>query len=208
MGKGSLIIGLTGGIGTGKSTVAQMFVKLGAYLIDSDQIARKIVQQGEEGWEKIRQVFGPAYFLPDGQLNRGKLAQLIFRDPQARAQLDQITHPLIRKEIMAKIKEQKSAGLVPVVIVDIPLLYEVGAQHLVDQVVVVFVPPELQLERLMQRDNLTREEAKDRIQAQMSLAEKIEKAQIVIDNSQSRLITEQQVRSVWWQWMEEYGSPL
>ena len=208
MKKGPLIIGLTGGIATGKSTVAQMFVQLGAHLIDSDQIARQIVQPGEAGWEKIRQVFGPAYFLPDGQLARSKLAQLIFQDSQARAELEQITHPLIKGEILTQINEQKAVGRAPVVIVDIPLLYEVGAEDLVDQVVVVSVSPRLQLERLIQRDHLTREAALARIQSQMSLDAKIDKAQIVIDNSQSPLLTKQQVRRVWWQWMEEYGLPL
>ncbi len=189
------VLGLTGGIGSGKSMVARMFAQIGADVIDADQLARDVVEPGQPALEEIATAFGRDILLPDGRLHRGKLAGIIFADPAARARLNAITHPRIRQRMDAEIAARRSGS--GVLVVDIPLLYENDRTATVEAVIVVWVNEKTQLRRLRERDGLTLEEARQRIAAQMPLDEKRARADMVIDNSGSRENTRRQVEAIY-----------
>ncbi|MEA2636227.1 MAG: dephospho-CoA kinase [Chloroflexota bacterium] len=189
------VLGLTGGIGSGKSMVAQIFAKLGAVVIDADQLAREVVEPGQPALREIAVTFGPDVLLPDGRLDRSKLAQIIFANPVERAKLDAITHPRIRTRIDELIKARRSGP--GVLMVDIPLLYENDRKHTVEKVIVVWVDPQTQLRRVRQRDGLSVEAARQRIAAQMPLDAKRARADHVIDNSGTKEDTRRQVESIY-----------
>jgi dephospho-CoA kinase len=193
-----LRVGLTGGIAAGKSIVARQLADLGAVIIDSDQLAREVVEPGTAGLAAIRRRFGDDILLPDGGLDRAKMAQIVFADPKARADLNAIVHPLVRAEAT------RLATLAPsdaVVVQVIPLLVETGQQDNFDRIVVVDLPEQTQLDRLMQRDHLTEEQARARIAAQASRAERLAIADDVIDNSGTPVQTAHQARELWDCWM-------
>ncbi|MDA7027189.1 dephospho-CoA kinase [Bacillus sp. CLL-7-23] len=187
----TLVIGLTGGIASGKSTVAHMFQKRGITVVDADLIAKEVVEKGKAAYQKIIEVFGEKVLLDNGEVDRKKLGTLVFTNEDKRKQLNEIVHPEVRKA-MIKQRDQAIQANEQFVVLDIPLLYESGLESLTDKVLVVWVPKHLQLERLMKRNQLTEEEAKNRINAQLSLDEKKEKADVVIDNSGSLENTKQQ----------------
>jgi dephospho-CoA kinase len=189
------VLGLTGGIGSGKSMVASMFAQLGADLIDADQLARDVVEPGQSALGEIATAFGRDILLPDGRLDRGKLARIIFADPVARGKLNAITHPRIRERMDAAIAARASRP--GVLIADIPLLFENDRASTVEMVIVVWVDAETQLRRLLERDRLTGQEASQRIAAQMPLDEKRARADVVIDNSGSRESTLHQVEAIY-----------
>lgn len=189
------VLGLTGGIGSGKSMVASMFSQLGADVIDADQLARDVVEPGQPALDEIATAFGRDILLPDGRLDRGKLARIIFADPVARGKLNAITHPRIRERMDAAIAARASQP--GVLIADIPLLYENDRASTVEAVIVVWVDPATQLRRLLERDGLTEEEARQRIAAQMPLDEKQARADVVIDNGGSRENTKRQVEAIY-----------
>jgi dephospho-CoA kinase len=189
------LLGLTGGIGSGKSMVASMFAQLGADVIDADQLARDIVEPGQLALEEIASAFGRDILLPDGGLDRGKLARIIFADPVARRTLNAITHPRIQERMAAEISARASRP--GILIADIPLLYENERTGAVEAVIVVWVDPETQLRRVLERDGLTEDEARQRIAAQMPLDEKRARADVVIDNSGSRESTQRQVEAIY-----------
>jgi dephospho-CoA kinase len=189
------VLGLTGGIGSGKSMVAQMFARLGAVVIDADQLAREVVEPGQPALQEIAATFGPDVLLPDGRLDRPKLARIIFADPAERAKLDAITHPRIRVRLDQEIKLRGSGP--GVLIVDIPLLYENDRTSTVETVIVVWVDPQTQLRRIRERDGLSADGARQRIAAQMPLEEKRARADHVIDNSGSREDTRRQVEAIY-----------
>jgi dephospho-CoA kinase len=188
------VLGLTGGIGSGKSMVAQMFARLGAVVIDADQVAREVVEPGQPALQEIAAAFGGDVILPDGHLDRPKLAEIIFADAAERAKLDAITHPRIRTRMDESIKARRSGP--GVLIVDIPLLYENGRRTTVEKVIVVWVDPQTQLRRIRQRDGLSAEAAHQRIAAQMPLEAKRARADHVIDNSGTREDTRRQVEAI------------
>jgi len=189
------VLGLTGGIGSGKSMVASMFARLGADVIDADQLAREVVEPGQPALEEIAAAFGRDILLPDGRLDRGMLARIIFADPVARARLNAITHPRIQERMAT---EMALRGSRPgVLIVDIPLLFENDRTSSVESVIVVWVDPKTQLRRLIERDGLTADEARQRIAAQMPLDEKRARADLVVDNSGSRENTRRQVEAIY-----------
>lgn len=188
-----MLIGLTGGIASGKSTVSAIFIKNNIPVIDADKIAREVVQPNQEAWAKIIKHFGQAILLPDQTINREKLGKIIFNDETQRKILNDITHPIIINEIKAK--ANKLLAFYNHVIVDIPLLFESKRESLFDLIIVVYVEEDVQLQRLMQRDNLTKDEALVRINTQMSLAEKKQRADIVIYNHQGIEETEKQVQA-------------
>lgn len=190
-------IGLTGGIATGKSTVAAMLRHLGACVIDADQIAREMVEPGQPAYQDIVNHFGPQVLLANGQLNRPYLAKQVFNDVEARELLNWLTHPRVIERIEALVDQLAASGYRLPVVLDIPLLIEAGMADSVDQVWLVMTDRETQLQRLMQRDNLTEAEAKLRINAQMSLAEKADCAHCLIDNSGSLYDTQQSVCKLW-----------
>ncbi len=194
-----MIIGLTGGIATGKSTVSSMLVRRGAHLVDADQIAREVVEPGSPVLSKVVERFGQAVLLGDGSLNRKQLGELIFNDSSARQDLEAILHPAIRqliKDRMIAYDQQDPAGLT---VVDIPLLYESKLDELLgfNEVLVVYIPRAVQLRRLMERDGLSENDAHRRLKAQMDIEEKKQRADVVIDNSGSLNQTEAQVSHYW-----------
>jgi len=190
------IIGLTGGIASGKSTVANMLRALGARVVDADVIARRVVEPGQPAWEEIVAWLGRDILRPDGGLDRKKLGDLVFADGEARARLEMITHPRIAAAVEQALAEAEAEGLAAAV-VDAPLLYEAGWDAKVDEVWVVAADDESQLRRLTARDGLTPEEAKARVAAQMALAEKRRRADVVIDNSSDLERTRREVRRAW-----------
>ncbi|MED1740338.1 dephospho-CoA kinase [Bacillus swezeyi] len=188
----TLVIGLTGGIASGKSTVAHMFQQCGITVVDADVIAKEAVEQGMPAYRDIVSVFGDGILLETGDIDRKKLGEIVFTNEEKRMQLNEIVHPEVRKTMIIQRDEAIQAGE-QFVILDIPLLYESGLEHLTDKVIVVWVPKELQLKRLMKRNQLNEDEALNRIHAQFSLDEKKKKADAVIDNSGSLKDTEKQL---------------
>ncbi len=191
-----LILGLTGGIATGKSTVAKMFVELGAAHVDADSLAREVVAVGEPAWRAIADYFGTSVLLADGSLDRKALARLVFSDLQALAALNAITHP----PIIALARERLTAagaGGALLCVLEAPLLYETGLDREADRVVVVTAAEATQLARLMEREQLTQTEARLRLAAQLPLAEKARRADYCIDNDGPLTATWRQVRELW-----------
>lgn len=191
------IIGLTGGIACGKSTVSKALRALGACIIDADALAHELSQPNQALFNAYVQRFGMAIVTPGGTLDRAAIARLIFTDPTMRAEVEQISHPLIRRAVEERLrmaeKEQKRAA-----VLDVPLLFEAGWDALADEVWVVALPPEEQLTRLLARDKTMSEgEARARIAAQMPLAEKCARADVVIDNSGTKEETRDYVGQLW-----------
>ncbi|MFD0673477.1 dephospho-CoA kinase [Cohnella sp. GCM10027633] len=194
-------IGLTGGIATGKSTVANLLAARGANVIDLDRIAREIVEPGQPALARIAERFGQAVLREDGSLDRKKLGAIVFADEGERKALESITHPAIRsvmKERMANYEREEPSKLV---VVDVPLLYESGLESYYDEVMVVYVPRDEQLRRLMKRDGMSAEDAEKRLSAQMDIEEKKSRADIVIDNAGNSEHTKRQVE----RWMRDRG---
>ncbi len=181
-GRPPLVVGLTGGIASGKSAVAAVFVSLGAGLVDTDAVAREVVAPGETGLAAVRAAFGAAVLHPSGELDRAALRGLVFEDDAKRRQLESLLHPLIRTRTVAKLEEVRT----PYAIVAVPLLVETDFGQLVDRVLVVDCPEQLQLERLMKRDAIPRPEALAMLRAQADRATRLKAAHDVIDNSGTR----------------------
>jgi dephospho-CoA kinase len=193
------VIGITGGIASGSSLVAGMFRDLGAVVVEADQVAREAVQPGTEVYRKIVEAFGKDVVLPDGGLDRRRLGAIVFKDPVARRRLNVMTHPEIRRRIQAQVERAAAEQPDAVVIVDVPLLLDTTGPEAfeLDGVIVVVATPEQQIERLMARDNLTREEAEQRLAAQRPVAEKAAEADWVIDNTGTVEETRGQVGILW-----------
>ena len=193
------VIGLTGGISSGVTLVARMFGELGAVVIEADQVSREVVRPGTDTYRTIVEVFGPGIVGTDGTLDRRRLGQIVFEDPAARARLNVITHPAIRRRIWERIEQIRRDAPDTVVIVDIPLLLDTAGPETfdLDGVIVVTATPELQISRTMQRDGLSREEAQRRLDAQRPVALKAAEADWVIDNSGSVAQTRAQVEALW-----------
>ncbi|MFJ8063332.1 dephospho-CoA kinase [Psychrobacillus sp. NPDC096426] len=194
-----MIIGLTGSIASGKSTVSNMLKVLGYPIVDADLVARVVVERGTETLQTIQEVFGQEVIAEDGTLNRGKLGEIIFSSPSKRKQLNDIIHPAIRAEMLRQ-KEQLLIDGHPTIIMDIPLLFESKLQSYVEKILVVTVTEETQLERLMARNNYTLEEAKARIQSQLPLSIKEKEADAVIYNNGTLESTEQQLKKILSDW--------
>ena len=187
-----LKIGLTGGVASGKSTVARLFENLGAPLIDTDIVAREVVEPGQEGLAAIRDEFGTDVLTEDGRLDRRKLRSIVFADDAKRRRLEALLHPLIRARVMAQLGRVDA----PYVIIAVPLLVETDFGKLVDRVLVVDVPVETQLERLMERDGSTRTEAEAMVAAQTTRDARLARADDVIDNSGALAFTQAQVEAL------------
>jgi dephospho-CoA kinase len=192
-----ITVGLTGGIASGKSLVADMLKGLGAYIIDSDSIARDVVKPGCEGWHGVVQEFGQQILTATGEIDREKLGNIIFSHEGSRQTLNALLHPpilLILKQQITAIGKQDPQALVVAVV---PLLIECGLQNDFDAVIVVWAPEDMQAQRLMRRNGLTREDALQRIRAQMLCDEKRNFATYIIDNDRDIAHTEQQVREIY-----------
>lgn len=196
----AVIIGLTGGIASGKSTVSSLFREKGFTVIDADVAARTVVEPGKDAYKKIVNVFGKDILLENGDLNRPKLGDIIFRDKQKRLQLNSIVHPAVRQQLLME-KEQAIRNGKQTIILDIPLLFESGLTWMVDKTIVVFVDGKTQLQRLMKRNGLDKEAAEIRISAQMTLEEKVKKADAVINNNGTIAETKKQLEHI----IEEWG---
>ncbi|MDG0874655.1 dephospho-CoA kinase [Paenibacillus thiaminolyticus] len=192
-------IGLTGGIASGKSTVSRLLVERGALLVDADRIAREIVLPGSPALDQIADRFGADMLLPDGSLDRKRLGNVVFSDAAKRKALEEITHPAIRQEMMMQMRRLEEEHPQSLVVVDVPLLYESGLTDRFEEIVVVYVPQAIQLERLMRRDGLTEAEASERLLSQWDIEKKRERADYVIDNSKGMEETRQQVEQFWLQ---------
>jgi dephospho-CoA kinase len=191
-----LLVGLTGSIATGKSTVSAMFARLGCRVIDADLLAREVVAPGQSAYQAIVAEFGREVVQSDGYLDRKRLGRIVFADPERRRRLEALTHPAIRarqRRLLAGLEEEAFEGIV---IWDAALLIESGAAADMDRVVVVFADAATQLERLMARDGLGEAEARERIASQMPVVDKARRAHYVVDNSGTRAATEAQVRQV------------
>ncbi|MBJ6726561.1 dephospho-CoA kinase [Geomesophilobacter sediminis] len=190
------IIGLTGGIASGKTTVARLFEELGAAVVDADQLARDVVCPGEEAYQAIVATFGDQILQGDGTLNRAALGAIVFADPAARRTLEGITHPAIAQQAQKRLAALRAAGH-RIVFYVAPLLIEAGVTSRVDEVWVVYLDRETQLRRLMARDGLSREAAQQRIDSQMSMEEKRRYGKVVIDNSGDLAALKEQVLRIW-----------
>lgn len=195
----ALIVGLTGSIGTGKSLIANKLRDLNIPVVDADLIAREVVEPGKETYVSIVEKFGEQILHEDGTLNRKALGNIVFKDEAKRKELNAIIHPAIRKEMVRQRDEWVEKGA-QCVVLDIPLLYEGGLTHFVDKVIVVFVEPEIQLQRIIARDQCTEEEAQNRINAQIPVAEKAAKADAIIDNNSTKEKSYRQLEAILAKW--------
>ena len=200
------MVGLTGGIGTGKTRVADLLRELGAAVECSDQIVRELQEPGGEVLAAIVAEFGREVLLPSGELDRAALGERVFNDDPARTRLGNLIHPAVYRELLARMEAHAAAG-VPVIVLDIPLLLEgkkagrgSGARLPFDLIVVVYADEKTQLERVLARDGLSREEAEARIRSQVPIDEKREMADVVIENTASWSITEERVRELYKTW--------
>ena len=196
----TLILGVTGNIASGKSTVAKELARRGAAVLDADQLAREVVESGSSVLKKLVEQFGTDILQQDGNLDRDRLGQMVFADVKVRAMLNQIMHPEIAKKSVERLQKLQSNPDLPLIVYEAPLLFEVGAESRVDKVLVVKIDPEEQLNRLMARDRLSEERAQQRVAAQMPQQQKLERADYIIDNSGSLAETLEQIDALWPQW--------
>jgi len=187
-----LKVGLTGGIGCGKSTVARIFADLNVPVLDADQVAHRLVEKGQPALTQIKQVFGAAILNPDGSLNRNHLREIVFSDIRQKQKLESILHPLIYKTLQTEL-EQLDA---PYCIISIPLLFETAMTHFVDRILVIDCPVETQIERVRIRDNLSAERIQSIIDSQVSRAFRKTKADDLIDNSNTDYRLAEQVKKL------------
>lgn len=191
------VIGLTGGIASGKSTVSSYLKELGAIIVDADIVAREIVEKGQPALKEIIDYFGKEVLLSDGALNRKSLGNIVFSDPQKLQVLNKITHKRIIENIEEKIKHYRHLDNVKAIFIDAALLIEMKMNFLTDEIWLVTTSKEIQLKRLMLRDNLSFDEAINRINSQMSLEQKKEVSDVIIDNSGDYDYLKQQVNDLY-----------
>lgn len=192
-----LLVGLTGGIATGKSTVDAALRELGAVIIDADVLAREVVEPGEPALAEIAAEFGPGVLGPDGRLDRKALGAIVFADPGSRRKLEAMTHPRMRERLLRRIDELTAENFRGLVFYDAAVLIESGSHLIMDRLAVVIADEPTQIARLMARDGIDREEALRKIRSQMPLAEKAKLADYVIDNSGDRAATDARTREVY-----------
>ena len=192
-----LNVGLTGGIASGKSTVAKMFEYKDAYLIDFDALAHFAEEPDQPAWKAIVEFFGREILNEDGTINRAKLGQIVFADQKKLSRLNSIVHPAVFDLWRRRIEDIRTINPRAIVISDIPLLIEAGMQHLFDVVILVYVSPEVQIRRLTERNQYSREEAESRLDKQIPIGEKISHADFVIDNEGPLETTRSVVNAVW-----------
>lgn len=191
------MVGLTGGIASGKSTVSKLFKKAGAVVIDADLIARQVVEPGKPAWEEIRAQFGHQVFRPDGTLDRKHLGDIVFHQNHLRRKLEAIIHPRVRAYMDELIRKLAVSKPESVVVLDVPLLLETGMDKGLAEVIVVYAPAAVQRRRLMLRDRLSADQAQVRIDAQIPMKQKRSRATLVIDNTGDLAETEKQAMAIY-----------
>lgn len=192
------VIGLTGNIGSGKSTVSRRLGELGAVVVDTDRIARDVVAPGTIGLNEIIKTFGSSVLTHAGELDRAKMGSIVFQDREALSRLESIVHPLINREVIKRIeKYKKGQNPAPALVIEVPLLIESGLQRLMDEIWLVTVNPATQLNRVLSRDGLSPEQALQRIRSQMPQEQKIKYATKIIDNNGSPEETYTQMDKLW-----------
>ncbi len=192
-----LLLGVTGGIASGKSTVADMLAHLGAFTIDFDALARTVVEPEKPAWKEIIGHFGHEVLQEDGQLDRKKLGHIVFQDEKERKKLESLTHPRILEEYQARVNAVVEKDPDAIIQVVIPLLFEVQLEALVHKILVVYIPPAEQINRLIKRDGISRDEAARILKAQLPLDEKVKNADFVIHNNGPLDQTRRQVDALW-----------
>lgn len=192
-----LVLGVTGGIAGGKSTVADMLAELSAPIIDFDRMAREVVEPGKPAFKEIVAHFGRRVMGPDGTLDRKRLSSIVFQDSEKRRELEGITHPRIVDRFMRRVRKMVQTHPGGIIQAVIPLLFEVHLEHLVHKILVVYIPREVQIARLMKRDGITQEDAGRILNAQMPIHRKVEKADFVLSNEKSIEETQKAVEAVW-----------
>lgn len=197
------VVGLTGGIGSGKSTVARLFGALGVHWVDADDVAREVVEPGTPALEQIAEHFGCDILLPDGGLDRAALRRVVFDSPEERAWLEGLLHPVIREELVRQLHPDDYA--LPYVLLVSPLLLETDQHQLVDRVIVVDVPVDVQIERTMARDDNAREQVQRIIDAQIPREQRLKKADEVVDNNRPVSEVERRVDELHKQFMVAFG---
>ncbi|MDE3839870.1 dephospho-CoA kinase [Bacillus methanolicus] len=195
----ALVVGLTGGIASGKSTVSNMIKNLGITVIDADVEARLAVEKGKKAYHEIVSHFGPEILQSDGTIDRAKLGSIVFHNSEKRMLLNTIVHPAVREQMLSKKIDAEARGE-KMIVMDIPLLFESELTNMVDKTLLVYVDEEIQLKRLMERNHFTEQEAKARINSQMPLKEKISLADAVIDNNGTIEETRKQLMRILSEW--------
>jgi len=197
------VVGLTGGIGSGKSTVARLFGDLGVHWVDADDVAREVVEPGTPALARIAEHFGGGILTAEGALDRGQLRSIVFQEPEERVWLESLLHPIIREELIRRLHPDDYQ--LPYVLLVSPLLLETDQHELVDRVVVIEVPRDVQIERTMARDTNSRDQVERIIAAQMPREQRAERADVIIDNNRPVDEVERQVRELHEQFMVDFG---
>jgi len=192
-----MLLGVTGGIASGKSTVSGMLTELGSPLIDFDLIARQVVAPGTEGLAKIVDYFGSQVLTEDGSMDRKKVAKIVFGDMEKRKKLESFTHPPIYEEFFRQADAIAAENPEAIIQVAVPLLIELNLQHLFDKILLVYVPAEIQEKRLGERDNITPQEVANIMKSQLPIAEKLQFADFIVDNTGDLDYTRSQVEKIW-----------
>lgn len=189
-----LIIGLTGGIASGKSTVSKYLQELGAEVVNTDKLNHQLQKKGNKGWKKILQVFGKLILKNNGEINRNKLGKIVFRNPDKLKKLEKAVHPLIFQKVQQIINNTETG----IIVLEVPLLFETGREEMVDQIWVVYVDKKTQIQRAKKRDNfMSEKQIIQRINAQIPLEEKKKRADIVIENQGSLAQLKNKVEKIW-----------
>jgi dephospho-CoA kinase len=191
-----ILVGLTGGIATGKSTVASIFRRFGATVIDADQLAREVVRPGKPAWREIVKSFGKRVLLPDRTIDRPALGSIVFHNRRKLRRLEQIIHPRVAREQQRRARDIARRTPDALIIYEVPLLFEAGVNTRVDKIIVVTADRGTQVARLKRRNGLTRREAIQRITSQLPLAEKARRADIVLDGTKSKSSLSREIRRV------------
>lgn len=197
-----VVIGLTGGIACGKSTVARILKSKNAIIIDADLESKKLMQTGSPIWTKLAAEFGREILNPDNTISRSRLGDMVFGDKDKLNKLNSIVHPGVIEHVADEIRRYKTLGRWPAIVLDAPLLFEAGAEKLVDFTWVVAVDRQTQINRLLARDKITHAQALQRIEAQMPLEEKVARADAVINNAGSRRAPRELVNDLWNRYVE------
>ena len=192
-----VLLGVTGGVATGKTTACRMLEEMGARTIDFDVLSRVVVEPGKPAWKEVVAYFGEQVLLEDKTLDRKKLSEIVFRDPEKRKKLEAFIHPRIYEEFIRLVKEYAAENPEVIIQVAVPLLIEVNLQYLFHKILLVYIPAEMQIERLMDRDRISREMAIKMLSSQLPIEEKRNYADFIVDNSGSLEATKRQVEEVW-----------